>query len=1391
MTQKKHFFCVVIGLLIMLTPVLAFGQFRVENETRSNLNILFQNPNYEIKQEMIGAAEYDYISSQSSTVTVDVGSPELPFYSSSIEIPNTGNPSINIRVIESELMKDVNIRPFRENELEQLTFDNKVYSKNVFYPTSIAQIGEPAILRNKRLVSFIVHPFRYNDATNTLEVIKKAEIEITFDNEPSVNEITRSFMKPDLNFENFFASTLLNYKEPTNRDDYQNPTILYIYPAALEGNPVQQNLFNWRKEQGWTVYTASTTLTGTTTTSIKSYIQDAYDTWENPPTYVTLIGDGSGSFSLPVYQLSSSYTPGGDHWYTLLEGNDELEDIFIGRISIDDIIDLSTIVTKTLKYEKASVIPDSTYYTRALLVGDTTPSGQSTIITNLYVKEIMKAYNDDYTFIEHYGNSPAPSQVSSGMNAGVGFWNYRGWIGMDGWGTGDAASLTNVNKLTVCVILTCSTGTFYSGESVTEAVVRSGSASAPKGGVCSIGLATSGTHTTFNNCLNGGIMGYLFQEDGWTMGAANNRGKFHLWEAYGVSKPERVQFFSTICNLIGDSALRVYKELPKSFDTEYIQNIASGTNQYKVTTEEDGIALSHVWATLNIGDDYFTGYTNSYGEIFFDIPTDAAGEGLLTVTKEGYQPKQYDLTFGLEAPVLNATDITLYNDGNEVDFVSPGKSYALKIEATNNGSADVTNIEGAISASTNGVTITDGQATYGNIVQATSVDNADNYEFSVENRAYENDIAINVVLSNSSYSWERQVILPVQSPIIQVSEYELSNTNFGPGETSVINVELTNDGNGALVMADATLSTTDNRITINSSEALLGPLANGAVGTVGFNITASDELLPGDLVSMIVTINDDNFETESYFSLQIGEAVITDPLGPDAYGYYIFDSFDTEYAECPEYEWIELDPSEGGVGTIVSLPDNGDNQEQVTTVDLPFTFKFYDVDYDQISICSNGWLAMGETEQATFRNWRIPGPLGASPMIAPFWDDLITGSYGEVFVAHDQAANYFVITWNDWRNHYSSSAEETFQVILYDPEYYASSTGDAPIKIQYKVINNVDSASGNSHGEYATVGIEDHTGTVGLEYTYNNSYPQAARPLQNEMALFITTKIGQLPPFVMTQPNDITFEEDYSDNSLDLYSIFKDPNNDILEFSFGESDNLNLEFNDEGYLVITPVQNWNGTETVTVYAEDGVTDIAVSVSFLVTVTPVNDRPSLQSKFPSDTNFNSNTNFVTFSVDVNDVDSELVYEWKIDNEVVEGEASDTLNYVFDNVGEYTVKCYASDSDFTVIATWNVNIAVSNDVEVVTSNNLSQNIPNPFNPSTNISFSLKKNSNVSINVYNIKGQKVRTLVSDKYNQGNHTVVWNGLDDDNRPVSSGVYFYRMVSDEFQSTKKAIMMK
>jgi len=83
------------------------------------------------------------------------------------------------------------------------------------------------------------------------------------------------------------------------------------------------------------------------------------------------------------------------------------------------------------------------------------------------------------------------------------------------------------------------------------------------------------------------------------------------------------------------------------------------------------------------------------------------------------------------------------------------------------------------------------------------------------------------------------------------------------------------------------------------------------------------------------------------------------------------------------------------------------------------------------------------------------------------------------------------------------------------------------------------------------------------------------------------------------------------------------------------------------------------------------------------------------------------------------------------------------------------------------------------------------PNPFNPSTTLSFSLKEQGEVSLEIYNQKGQKVRTLVRENMDAGNHQVVWHGTDDSGRQVASGLYFYRMKSGKYSSTRKMIMMK
>jgi hypothetical protein len=88
----------------------------------------------------------------------------------------------------------------------------------------------------------------------------------------------------------------------------------------------------------------------------------------------------------------------------------------------------------------------------------------------------------------------------------------------------------------------------------------------------------------------------------------------------------------------------------------------------------------------------------------------------------------------------------------------------------------------------------------------------------------------------------------------------------------------------------------------------------------------------------------------------------------------------------------------------------------------------------------------------------------------------------------------------------------------------------------------------------------------------------------------------------------------------------------------------------------------------------------------------------------------------------------------------------------------------------------------------------NYPNPFNPVTSLQFTVDSAGNiqhVTIDIYNIRGQLVRSLVNSEYATGDHTVLWDGTDDNGRGVSSGIYFYRMTTDNYSSTRKMVLMK
>ena len=103
----------------------------------------------------------------------------------------------------------------------------------------------------------------------------------------------------------------------------------------------------------------------------------------------------------------------------------------------------------------------------------------------------------------------------------------------------------------------------------------------------------------------------------------------------------------------------------------------------------------------------------------------------------------------------------------------------------------------------------------------------------------------------------------------------------------------------------------------------------------------------------------------------------------------------------------------------------------------------------------------------------------------------------------------------------------------------------------------------------------------------------------------------------------------------------------------------------------------------------------------------------------------------------------------------------------------------------------NVNAGNNV-IALGTHLGANYPNPFNPITTIKFTTDSTGkNTELIIHNIRGQKVKTLVNEKLDAGNHSVIWNGTDDNGEVVSSGVYFYRLNSGRYTSVKKMILMK
>jgi hypothetical protein len=207
--------------------------------------------------------------------------------------------------------------------------------------------------------------------------------------------------------------------------------------------------------------------------------------------------------------------------------------------------------------------------------------------------------------------------------------------------------------------------------------------------------------------------------------------------------------------------------------------------------------------------------------------------------------------------------------------------------------------------------------------------------------------------------------------------------------------------------------------------------------------------------------------------------------------------------------------------------------------------------------------------------------------------------------------------------------------------------------------------------------------------------------------------------------------------------------------------------------------------------------LATTANGKVTVQKTNQKPVYVSRTPAFAFITANKPFM-FTVSAYDPEGQaLLYTWKLDLATVQSGSDSTYTLFYTDAKNRPNKltCVFSDpAGLKDSTTWNFPLddVGDDDLSIPSGFSLSQNYPNPFNPSTTIQFLLPATASVTLEIFDLVGIRVRTLVGgQRMNPGRHSEVWNGLDEDGLPVPSGTYVYRLRTGDRAFSRTMTLLK
>ncbi|MES2588167.1 MAG: C25 family cysteine peptidase [Bacteroidota bacterium] len=479
-------------------------EFSILKNNDKEVEVRFKNDLRPFVHTTINGQNYVDFTKSYKVTSLEKGNPALPTFGESFVIPNTGVTNIELSYDEIITLENISISPSKGNlkrnvnpEDVAYTFSD-VYSRNEFYPSQIAQVQEPFILRSIRGQVLSLTPYQYNPVSKTLKIYTNLKAKLTFDNEQiGFNEISTSEINfnDKKAFQNIFINDIPQAKY--NQVEEEGELLIIAQDSYLS---TIEPLINWKKQKGIVTYFVPTGEAGSQATAIKSYIQNFYA--EHPQLrYVLLVGDHQ---QVPSYSYGTSGEGEAlisDSYFGQMT-SDYYPELFVGRFS-GTTAQVDVMVQRTLEYEKNPLAGN--WMTKAIGlasgegngIGDEGEAdwehmrGIRTQLLDFGYTDVKEFYDGSRGQADASGN-PSSSIILPAVNSGVGLFNYTGHGDINTCVTGNFNS-TNINAATnngsypFVISVACNNGSFNTSTCISEAWLRATENNTPSGAIAACG----------------------------------------------------------------------------------------------------------------------------------------------------------------------------------------------------------------------------------------------------------------------------------------------------------------------------------------------------------------------------------------------------------------------------------------------------------------------------------------------------------------------------------------------------------------------------------------------------------------------------------------------------------------------------------------------------------------------------------------------------------------------------------------------------------------------------------------------------------------------------------------------------------------------------------------